>query len=462
MPSKYIGFVSLLLIVMAIPLTLFLTQQRQDVRQRASTQESLQLPADVDNDGCVGILDFNTWFQAAKTGNITSGTQPDINADGSIDIIDFNIWFQNMRSGLQGQLCGNQPPISQPAPPISGMPRVTPTSVPPGALYNGVLICTDHDSTKWHPLVKRNADGSINCTYTHSHGDDPHQLDTIFGAVIQYTGQEISYPWETHSMLGPENVAKHRVYDWEVVKVATCKPNFSDYGLDAIRREAHDDGNSGAAVRFHSFFVQAQGCDPKDPNWHGKISMGGHLDTNHLEAPDGTHIPLPDDGPNVSLGGSRRLHASSTAPTGRNGDFTWYYNNCSTQKPNTLCVNTTGGVRKEDWGPINPANPYTPIRAGGDLNGSYIEPVHLLTFNLQGVMDGLDGKQDGFITYTGFTDRYGNIVQSCGPVSADCIPLAIDHMKVGTYQFRADTNGLSVKEYDVAGPTGKSLIDFPN
>lgn len=62
------------------------------------------LSEDIDHDGCVGILDFNAWFQAVK-GTPRSGTNPDINQDGSVDIVDFNLWFIAMKNFTADKLC---------------------------------------------------------------------------------------------------------------------------------------------------------------------------------------------------------------------------------------------------------------------------------------------------------------------------------------------------------------------
>ncbi|GEM_PF-2986200 len=62
------------------------------------------LPEDIDRDGCVGILDFNAWFQAMR-GNPRPGTFPDINGDGSVDIVDFNLWFRAMKNLPKDKLC---------------------------------------------------------------------------------------------------------------------------------------------------------------------------------------------------------------------------------------------------------------------------------------------------------------------------------------------------------------------
>lgn len=61
--------------------------------------------ADIDRDGCVGILDFNTWLVAFQTGVIRSGTFPDVNENGALEIFDFNLWFMAMLSLPSDKLC---------------------------------------------------------------------------------------------------------------------------------------------------------------------------------------------------------------------------------------------------------------------------------------------------------------------------------------------------------------------
>lgn len=62
------------------------------------TATPIPIAADVDRNGCVGIVDFNLWLQAF-TGNPAPNTYPDINSDGRITIQDFNVWFRTMRTG---------------------------------------------------------------------------------------------------------------------------------------------------------------------------------------------------------------------------------------------------------------------------------------------------------------------------------------------------------------------------
>jgi hypothetical protein len=42
-------------------------------------------------------------------------------------------------------------------------------------------LCTCHNPTEWHPLVKHKSDRSINWTFRHHRGDDRRALDALFG-----------------------------------------------------------------------------------------------------------------------------------------------------------------------------------------------------------------------------------------------------------------------------------------
>jgi hypothetical protein len=286
---------------------------------------------------------------------------------------------------------------------------------------DGVPLCTDHDPLVWHPLVKRDANGSIVCTYGHDHGADPHSVDSVFGPLNQVIpgGQEIAYPWvtsDTENSTDPSSLShvpadarqvlngKHAFFKWETLtpsKLAAagingCPPNSNAiFGFDNIRMEVHADANAGADIRFHSFFVQAQECSTTDPSYHGQIAVGGHFDYGIL---NGSHkgdgheldvrIPLPDVDPcapnSILANGtacpylaSRRIHGASAAgpsnsadpnsglPGAVRGDFTWYGHNgdpdLAGQVTTGLGLDVSDGIREQDWGPVNPNDPHGPV-----------------------------------------------------------------------------------------------------
>jgi hypothetical protein len=355
------------------------------------------------------------------------------------------------------------------------MPSVTPTQA-----NLPVPLCPNHDSTKWHPLVQRNSDGSVKCTYGHEHHDDPHKLDNIFGSLGTYTsGQEVSYPWQTTSAAGEENHAKHEFYKWNVVTFGEmgnkCTTSYAPLSFKNIRAEYHQDAIHGALVRYHSYWLEAQGCDPADAKFGGIIRIGGHMDYGKLQLTDGSG----GDGAVVTLAGDptgysddRRLHmgmVNGLVPCCRNGDYTWYGSNRYVSVISGAKVTVRNGIRGEDWGAMNKTD-LKPVYSfkywygdqGGGGKNSMQEPVHLLHVSVPKELDSVDGKTDGYVTYKGYTNRYGDILKtSCSPTGPDCVPISLEGMKVGNYEFRTAFNGIADREYDVY-VGGKSAITYPN
>jgi hypothetical protein len=289
---------------------------------------------------------------------------------------------------------------------------------------DGVPLCTDHDPTVWHPLVKRDATGAIACTYGHDHGSDPHSLDTVFGSLDQGIpgGQEVAYPWVTspwENSTDPASLShdpadarpvmngKHAFFKWETLTPAKtsaagingCPPNpNAPFGFDNIRMQVHADANAGADIRFHSFYAQAQECSATDPSYHGQLSIGGHFDYGILNVthrdtsgkPVDVRVPLPGTdpcAPNSSLPNgatcayiaSRRTHGgSASGPSGLADphaalpgepryDFTWYGHNGDPDLvgQHGLQLGVSDGIREQDWGPIDPNNPGGPVQFYG-------------------------------------------------------------------------------------------------
>lgn len=342
-------------------------------------------------------------------------------------------------------------------PAASPTPMPTPGASPTPPPIAGIPRCA-HDDRVWHGLVERASNGSILCTYGHEHKDDPRVLDGLFGPLSYGT---IGVPWAALNAAGnPEN---HRTFGWAVVQVSTCLTPNGRAGLTAMRVQTHV-GYNGATSRDHSFHLQAQTCVPGDPV-AGRLSVGGHLDFGflYIDSPQclEQRVALQSDiiRPllNLSL---RRLHAGY--PTCPRVDMTWYGANgaISNGAPRVL-VNL--GVRREDWGQIDPASPSTlHLTDPNNANGSWQEPAHLVSVFVPDEWDALDGVLDGRVTFQGFTDRWGNLVGPCAPEGMDCVPLWLDRVRTGMeYQFRADAAGIGPREYDVR-VNGQSLIEYPN
>jgi hypothetical protein len=340
-------------------------------------------------------------------------------------------------------------------------------AAPLAAQHEGVEVCTDHDKTVWHPLVKRDAAGAITCTYTHEHHDDPSTADDIFGPVGSWYGgtQSISYPWQTSGAAGLENDAKHEGYKWYVAKDINlpCAPHQYNGCIIGYRAQVHAMGSaSDAIVRFHSFneevLVEMNGQ-------RGIFRLGGHMDTGHLamsvNGGGGLHVcpALPDNPPTFNCNsGPFRETGSANVPApykNHNQYFTpWYA--------------APLGPQLEMWGPVDYTNPSNQLFYGpggqpmnnsrgriGDMNVittySYLNPYR---------------DASGKVTFSGYTNRARQLAPGCTAIGSDCFPVKYEAVPNGSFMKTAERNSagqiLPPKEFDVFGPNGKSMIRFPN
>ena len=323
---------------------------------------------------------------------------------------------------------------------------------------NGVPLCP-HDPTRWHPLVERNSDGSVRCTYGHEHGMDPRQADAVFGPLSVPGGQEISYPWATVSAAGiPENGPdyKHRSYKWEVAQGLPCTafaPNGARHDITALRLEAHNDGNLGASARFHSYWLEAQLTDCATGE-QGYLSIGGHEDFAHLLAGDLQLVPLPGDPPSACvlngdgrheglIGGDEQTNSvwyGAASRAGKGCDD--YYGD------DTPAVGVQYNIGTDSWGPIDPADPgallFYPNREQhhGTRTGT-----NDVTIYVPRLVDAT-----GHVTISGFADRHGRLVPTCDALGPDCIPVTIKNALPGPYTA---AKGVVGYDGDVPGPNGE-------
>lgn len=77
------------------PLTVSLPAIRYDILGRHI--------ADIDNNGCVDISDFQIWARAFQKLSVPSTVNADINSDGTVNILDFSIWHKTIRN--RAQIC---------------------------------------------------------------------------------------------------------------------------------------------------------------------------------------------------------------------------------------------------------------------------------------------------------------------------------------------------------------------
>jgi hypothetical protein len=144
----------------------------------------------------------------------------------------------------------------------------------PATPRDGVPLCNSHDSTAWHPVYNPEQD----CHYDHHHGRDPYdpEIVALLGSPEEYTGQAISYPWETPN----ENELKHRAYFWMWQVNDRCvKSGIGQQCVKAFRFQLHADmGILGFNARVHSFWGEVLACETGTDNC-GIIRWGGHHDT---------------------------------------------------------------------------------------------------------------------------------------------------------------------------------------
>jgi hypothetical protein len=310
-----------------------------------------------------------------------------------------------------------------------------------------------HDPIKWHSLINE----EHGCHYNHEHKDDPHTVNDIFGpAGAYYGGQEISYPWLTGN--GTENLmwpnGKHQGYGW-LVHRNIGNPMNSAYYIDAFRGQYHSIMSAtDAVVRFHSYWLEIKVCE-EGAGECGILRTGGWSDYNVLTIDD-KHVPLHGDGSLHSF--TRRRDYRSPARGNEQFDSAWY----GGANSGTFAF---FGLNGETWGLVSQNDPHALHLFCPDfrckLNGSKMNP-HVVSFHLSSDWDELDGIKDGKLTYTGYTDRYGQLAPNCTAPALDCVPLILKNVPVNVHvHYRADTHDYPEVDYDIS-PEGAYWIEYPN
>lgn len=348
-------------------------------------------------------------------------------------------------------------PHSSMQPHISPTPGTTPT----------FAYCDDHDPNQFHKLFN----STKNCWYDHEHGDDPTEVNDLFGSVSSWWNgsQSISYPWQTFAYDGNtsgggnnfptrtglyENEAKHAGYKWYVRRDLPCTSQYTEGCVKAFRTIDHGMGHAHEAItRFHSFATEMVVCPKSRTDDCGMIRTGGWQDKGPLVI-DGQFFT--DYGPQ---GPGPRLHNQDVG----NAHFgTWYGGSL---------IATTVQQFEDMWGLVQKDNP-TELHFFCPDDNDYCgyndskRQIHIVGAGLRGaevkwLRDQGNVSADGKANYRGYTDRYGTIVKnnSCSSVGIDCVPLELTNFQTGIlYQFRGDA-----REYDQSiGELPSSPIRYPN
>ena len=339
-------------------------------------------------------------------------------------------------------------------------PTVVPETLPASTLGisssdNSLPLCANHDLNEWHGLIS--TDG--NCHYDHEHKHDPMEgcAKSTFGEPgAWFAGKSISYPWQTPD----ENQYKHEAYGWLV----RCDiPALADQTawIHAARVQVHadmmpffmPDGNwmGGYLGRQHSYSVEAEVCSATGC---GLIRFGGWGNFGDLEIRQGNEVltqcaPLSEVSADCPHGpDGRRIHfdGMNFPPKVPNrAPFFWYSSPLPTV-PNgeveILNPVIVAVATRDSMVDVQLSTLYTPDQAifcpafDCPLNGSTLS-LHVLQFEISKKFD-RDG--DNFADFRGYTDRYGMIAAPCTAPALDCVPLILEHVPLGRYQYRDDTN----------------------
>ncbi|MBV6450035.1 MAG: hypothetical protein DCC56_07025 [Anaerolineae bacterium] len=339
------------------------------------------------------------------------------------------------------------------------------------------------DTQLYHDLWNEKA----GCHYDHEHGDNPALADSYFGKAGQlWGGQSISYPFYTSPM---ENTHKHSGHKY-YVRTPGFNPfppcgteNVSDNNpsgignncIIAARVILHTiAGTMDTLARYHSGYIEAYICKYPGYTSCGTIKTGGWFDFGDLKAPhysdrvvrpggtvdfggivmdfapDGPDLPAQSGEPYVFMIdytpeklAEYRAHPP-TAPKATMDQWSSNDFDCEPRPANDPCHNqyTHMLVQVGDsWNLLDKANPNNIIwicrgEPNCEYNGS-LTGLNELWFK---VLQTWQPSGNGFVTLTGWSDRWGNprFDNVCKSVSVDCVPFVLDHAPVGTAAVRND------------------------
>ena len=381
--------------------------------------------------------------------------------------------------------------------------------------YPGAPQCPTHDPTQWHGLW----DPARGCHYDHEHGDDPSLADAYFGeAGVLWGGPTVSYPFATSAM---ENSMKHGGYKYSV-KTPEHNPwppcgqfDFADNSktgnncIVASRIEYHVVGGTmDTLARYHSYYIEAKACQYPGYSECGMIRIGGHADFGELKAPHyGTRIVRPGGTIDFGDGMAMKFPADGPDLPAQSGEpyvFVFPYSPEELSRrqahPPTSPDSTTPTMTTMDQWSMQDSGDCEPMPAGDPCHNQFArflvqvgDSWNLLDTqdpnNIRWICKGQPGcayngslagvneigffipqewqpDGNGFVTLTGYTDRWGNPQTdgSCASASADCVPLVLEHFPVGYAASHSDDGcECAVYEHDIYFDGKPSdWIQFPN
>jgi hypothetical protein len=317
------------------------------------------------------------------------------------------------------------------------------------APYESAPACTTHNKrafhTLWNPI-----DG---CHYDHQHGDNPHDVDDLFGtSLFTLMGGEVSHPWQTFSDAGYENDLKHAGYFWHVRRDLQAAPGQDGY-IKAFRVLVHQHPTGrDAAVRFHSTVFEASVVEVAT-GAEGYIQIPGMwIDFGHLKV-DGKIVL--DVGKEAEPG-RHKQHSSFGTP-----QLIWYGASEATHTPDFfgriprgfISVSTSVHDAWDFTSPYNPSSTEDYVCYGNPQcrqNATFLRPHFMVVHIPRELVPLLDPDGDGIADWSGYTDRYGVPVQNCLAASLDCVPVTMRGISTRVDNYMCDKQCENqYRDYDI-------------
>lgn len=371
------------------------------------------------------------------------------------------------------------------------------------APYSDAPACETHDPTAYHGLW----DSELGCHYDHTHNVNPTapEVAAIFGDYTDYTGQEVSYPWQTFAGAAPgladppvdavwENDAKHpgMKFDFYDFSAASYGCPKASAGIKAVPKvwliERHSLGNKhDYMARVHSVWSMVKLCIPNTTEW-AYLYVGGWQDFGQRTSPYKENIVPVTSNPDPP-------YASELAPYSshncighvdcRGGDTIANLAWISTIQQNVVEGHELFGfgIRSNDsQQKLDATNGFSQtdpsfVYMCKDALGNYVAAgckfnhsaghTYQIAGEIDAALDNLDGVVDGRVTFIGHTDRWGHIVEGCEAIALDCVPLKMVNMPVGPYSVNIAQYGLTnanvMPDYDIYfGTTPSGWISAEN
>ena len=298
------------------------------------------------------------------------------------------------------------------------------------APYPDAPACAEHDPTAFHTLWN----AELGCHYDHFHGDNPHELDDVFGTdVYTLMGGEISYPWHTPGE--NDEAIKHKSYLWLTGRNTECQSRETDGCIKAWRALVHNDLFNVFSLH-HSALLEALVCLESEPDDCGYVLVSGHQATGNMFIDGNFSEPalIGDNPPRTPR--PQMLHFCHR---GNENSATWYPSFFAFMR-----VGTQIDDMPLHWCPEDGTPTKTNFRRLNG-NGSLITPHIISAAVPPRLWATFDPDRIGKLNYHGSIDVMTGEL-GCGPVGDMCAPFVLENVPLTRQGFQY--NG-TAHEFDI-------------